>query len=132
MLKGGCLCGGVRYEIEGPTGPALYCHCAMCRKAQGSAFRTRLAVPRSAFHLVHGAELLAEYRSSADTVRRFCRVCGSPLMNSWSPAPDIYGVAMGTLDDDPGVRPAMHVFVGSKAPWHDITDALPQFETLPP
>jgi hypothetical protein len=39
---------------------------------------------------------------------------------------------MGTLVDDPGIRPTFHIFVGSKAPWHEITDALPQYAELPP
>ena len=131
MLTGSCLCGGIRYEIVGPVGAALYCHCSMCRKAQGSAFRARLAVPKSSFRFTQGEELLTSYRSSADTVRRFCRVCGSPVVNSWDPEPGNYGLAMGTLDDDPGVRPACHEFVRSKAPWYDITDSLPQYEQFP-
>lgn len=131
MPTGSCLCGGVRYQISGMPGRALYCHCTQCRKAHGTAFRARLAVPVAAFTLLAGAELITEYRSSHDTVRRFCRVCGSPLMNSWAPAPDVLGVAMGTLDDDPGVRPDCHVFVASKAPWHEITDALPRHAAFP-
>jgi hypothetical protein len=132
MLKGSCLCGGISYEIVGAIGKALYCHCSMCRKWHGSAFRARLAVPKNSFRLVRGKELLVEYRSSADTIKRFCRVCGSPMMNSWDPDPDNYGLAMGTLDDDPGVRPSCHIFVGSKAPWYEITDELPQFAEFPP
>ena len=131
MLKGSCLCGGIRYEIVGPVGRSLYCHCSMCRKAHGSAFRARVAVPKSSFRLVRGGELLVEYQSSASTIRRFCRVCGSPMMNSWNPDPDNYGLAMGTLEDDPGVRPSCHVFVGSKAPWYEITDNLPQYQAFP-
>ena len=53
------------------------------------------------------------------------------MVNSWDPDPENYGLAMGTLDDDPGVRPSYHIFVGSKAPWYDITDNLPQFDTFP-
>jgi hypothetical protein len=52
-------------------------------------------------------------------------------MNSWTPAPNTYGLAMGTLDDDPGVRPVCHVFVGSKAPWYEIGDDLPQYQDFP-
>jgi hypothetical protein len=132
VLRGGCLCGGVRYEIEGPVGPALFCHCAMCRKAHGSAFRARLSVPRSALRFLRGEELLARYRSSADTVRSFCRTCGSPLVNLWDGDPESFGLALGTLDDDPGVRPERHVFVGSKAPWFEITDALPRHDGFAP
>jgi len=131
MPAGSCLCGGVRYEIVAPVGTALYCHCSQCRKAHGTAFRARLAVPISSFRLLAGADLIAEYRSSGDTVRRFCRVCGSPLMNSWTPAPEVYGLAMGTLDEDPGVRPQCHVFVASKAAWHEITDSLPRHAAFP-
>lgn len=131
MLRGGCLCGGIRYEITGPVGTALYCHCSMCRKAHGTAFRARLAVPRSSFRFVQGEDLLTSYRSSGDTIRRFCRVCGSPMVNSWDAEPDNHGLAMGSLDDDPGVRPRCHEFVDSKAPWYEITDSLPQHRGFP-
>lgn len=131
MLRGRCLCGGIRYEITGPAGTALYCHCSMCRKWHGTAFRARLAVPKSSFRFVCGEELLTRYRSSPDTVKTFCRICGSPMVNSWDPEPDNYGLAMGSLDDDPGVRPTCHIFVGSKAPWYEITDDLPQYRSFP-
>lgn len=129
MLRGGCLCGGIRYEINGPIGSAVYCHCSMCRKPHGTAFRARLAVPQTSFRFVQGENLLVEYRSSGNTVRTFCRVCGSPMVNVWDREPGNYGLAMGSLDDDPGVRPWCHIFVGSKAPWYEITDDLPQFDS---
>ena len=110
----------------------MYCHCSMCRKAHGSAFRARVSVPRALFRFVQGEDLLTSYRSSGDTVRRFCRVCGSPMVNSWDPEPNSHGLAMGSLDDDPGVRARCHVFVGSKAPWYEIADSLPQYHEFPP
>ena len=130
MIRGSCLCGGIKYEIDGPLRNALYCHCSMCRKFHGSAFLARVAVPKSSFRFLQGEALLTSYRSSPDTVKRFCKVCGSPRVNSWDPEPDMYGLAMGSLDDDPGIRPSCHIFVGSKAPWHEITDNLPRFEEL--
>ena len=131
MLRGGCLCGRIRYEIVGPVGEALYCHCSMCRKSHGTAFRARLSVPKSSFRFVQGEDFLTIYRSSEDTIKRFCRICGSPVVNSWDPEPDSYGLAMGSLDDDPGVRSLCHIFVGSKAPWYEITDSLPQYQEFP-
>ena len=131
-VKGSCLCQGIRYEVDGQFGKVVNCHCSMCRKATGAAFRTRAAVRKSQFRFVRGEELITEYRSSADTVKRFCRVCGSPLVNSWDPEPDKYGLALGTLATDPGGRPACHIYVGSKAPWYEITDGLPQYEEFPP
>jgi len=132
MHHGACLCGGVAYEVDGEIGPIVYCHCSMCRRWTGTAFRARASVRKSAFRFLRGEELITEYRSSADTIRRFCRVCGSPLANSWSPEPDSYGLAIGTLATDPGQRPRCHIYVGSKAPWFEITDGLPQYEEFPP
>jgi hypothetical protein len=104
----------------------------MCRRWHGTAFRTRAGVRKRDFRFVRGEELITEYRSSGDTVKRFCRVCGSPLVNSWDPDPENYGLALGTLATDPGKRAVCHIFVGSKAPWYEITDALPQFAEFPP
>jgi hypothetical protein len=128
-LKGSCLCGGIRYEIDGPLGAVVNCHCSMCRKATGAAFRTRASVPALSFRWTHGAELLARYESSPGNIRTFCRVCGSTLASIFPSAPAEIGLPLGTLDDDPGVTPEAHVYVGSKAPWHEITDVLPQHDT---
>ncbi len=132
MLRGGCLCGGVRYEIRGEPGWITHCHCSICRKAHGAAFRTRIAVPSESFRFALGEDLLSRYESSSGVVRTFCRVCGSPIINIPPGEASELGVALGTLDDDPSGRPTCHVYVGSKAPWYEITDALPQFDELPP
>jgi len=58
-------------------------------------------------------------------------VCGSNLITKFEKNKEWYGFPLGTLDSDPGVKATCHVFVGSKAPWHDITDNLPQYEGLP-
>lgn len=131
MLHGSCLCRGVRYEISGPLTGALNCHCSLCRKAQGAAFRSRARVSAKDFRWVQGEELVTYFESSPGNHRGFCRVCGSPIINCSDNDQSLYGLALGTLDDDPGVRPKVHVFVGSKAPWFEITDDLPQFPELP-
>jgi hypothetical protein len=131
MLRGSCLCGGIRYEVTGDLELTLNCHCSMCRKATGAAFRSRARVPAAAFRWVAGEQLLSRYESSPGQVRTFCSVCGSTLVTIFPNAPEALGLAMGTLDDDPGVKPSFHVHVASKAPWHEITDSLPQFETTP-
>lgn len=131
MLTGTCLCSSIAYEIVGPLSQALNCHCAMCRKAQGSAFRSRASVRTADFRFTRGAELVTYYESSPGNHRGFCKVCGSPIHSRFDDHPDVLGLPLGLLDQDPGVRPQFHVFVGSKAPWHDITDDLPQFRELP-
>jgi hypothetical protein len=137
VLHGSCLCGGVKFEINGPLHGPSNCHCSMCRKQHGAAFRSRARVAQTDFKWVRGEELVTFYESSPGGFRGFCRVCGSPIINKFSAgtpvaerdpdAPSRYGIALATLDDDPGVRPAAHGFVASKAPWYEITDNLPQF-----
>jgi hypothetical protein len=126
-VKGSCLCGGIQYEVEGSFGTVVNCHCAMCRKATGAAFRTRAAIPTAAFRWLAGEGLLSKYESSPGEVRTFCRECGSTLVTFFRDRPDEIGLPLGTLDDDPGVRPSAHVWVDSKAAWWNITDALPQY-----
>jgi len=129
-ISGACLCGAVRYEIDGPLLDAGNCHCSMCRKAHGAAFATYAAVDPAKFHWTCGEQLVSFYASSPSFDRVFCGVCGSAL----GVAEDgrIESVTFGTIDGDPGIEPRSHIFVGAKAPWHDIIDALPQFEELPP
>lgn len=101
MLRGSCLCGGVRYEISGPLSYPLNCHCSMCRKAHGAAFRSRARVKAEDFRWTQGAELVTYYESSPGNHRGFCRVCGSPLLSRFDQDPRYYGLPLGALDDDP-------------------------------
>ena len=141
-IHGSCLCGGVKFEIAGPLLRPLNCHCTYCRKQQGAAFRSRARVRRSDFKWLQGEELLTYYEATPGYRRGFCRVCGSPIVNYAEPhsslaranpaALEEFGISLAVLDDDPGVRPENHCFVGSKAPWFEITDDLPQYQGYPP
>lgn len=131
MLRGSCLCGAIGYEIRGPLGRASHCHCSMCRKAHGAAFATYARVERTDFALVSGADEIASFRSSPEVVRTFCRRCGSNLQFISDKRPSSFALALGTLDDDPGVQASFHIFVASKAAWFEITDGLPQHAESP-
>jgi hypothetical protein len=131
-IHGSCLCGGVKFVITGPLLWPLNCHCSMCRKAHGAAFRSRAGVARGDFDYLSGADLVRRYESSPGTWRCFCARCGSRLQSEFADPEQPLGVPLGLLDDDPGVRPAMHIHVASKAPWHEIADALLQHAELPP
>ena len=132
MLTGSCLCGGVCYEIQGRLTNPLNCHCSMCRKAQGAAFRSRAGVRAKDFKFVSGEELITYFESSPGNYRGFCRVCGSPIHSKFDSNPEVFGLPLGALNEDPQIKPTLHVFVGNKAPWYEITDSLPQYEELPP
>ena len=141
-ITGGCQCGAVRFEIIGPMMGVGNCHCNACRKAQGAAFRTRARVRKADFRWISGESEVRDHQTSPGFHRGFCGQCGSPVVN-WNselaeasrnnPARlETYGIAVASLDGDPGVRPGFHCFVAFKAPWHDITDDLPQYEGYPP
>ena len=130
-LTGGCLCGGVRYEISGRLSRASHCHCSMCRKHHGAAFGSYASVRRTEFRLTSGETLIARFTSSPGIERGFCRQCGSTLLWDAVGDPERFGLALGTVDGDPGVRPSLHIFTGSKAPWYEIADDVPQHPTSP-
>lgn len=134
MITGSCLCGGVRLRVDGRLGPAGFCHCSQCRRANGSAFASNAPVRTKYLALeTERDDLVREYESSPGKFRAFCARCGSPLYSRRDSEPEIRRLRLGLLDGDPGRRPAAHVWVGSKAPWYEISDALPRFEAgLPP
>jgi hypothetical protein len=131
MVRGSCLCGRVKFQIDGKLSVPLNCHCSMCRKAHGAAFRSRVGVRVGEFEWVQGENVLTFYESSPGNHRGFCSVCGSPMLSKFDFDSMHYGVPLGVLDDDPGVRPQCHVHVASKAPWFTITDDLRQFAEFP-
>ena len=128
MLTGSCLCGGVRYEIDGTLGAVTNCHCSLCRKMSGSAFASGTTIAAASFRFIAGQELLKEWRSSPGNHRVFCGRCGSPILKRKDKNPEHIRFRPGTLDSDPGVRVSKHLHVSSKAPWVEIKDDLPQSE----
>ena len=127
MLLGSCACGRVAYEIRGDlVGPVTYCHCWRCRKHSGSSFGTTAGVRAVDFLVVSGEQLLSSWESSPGVHRYFATCCGSPIYKRRLETPDLLGFRLGTLDTDPSRRADVHYMVGSKAPWVEIHDALPQ------
>jgi diamine N-acetyltransferase len=132
MIRGGCLCGGVRFEIDVATGPFELCHCNRCRKVSGSAFMAGVRVRRADFRWIRGRDLLRSYEAplleSPPAYRVwFCSVCGSCVPDPQA-ATDHIEVPAGLLEDDPALRPDKHIFVELGAPWFRIADALPQLD----
>ena len=128
MIRGSCLCGKVRYEVSGTLSHVTHCHCSRCRKAHGAAFGTYARVKAVDFRFVDGESVVSRFASSEGVVRTFCGNCGATLQFISTKRPASFALAIGTLDDDPQVRPEMHIFVGSKAPWLEIDDGLPQLQ----
>lgn len=123
-LNGRCLCGAVQYTVADNFRYALNCHCSNCRRATGSAFKPFGGIAREQLALTAGADRLMRYGSEA-AHDAHCGACGSLL---WSLVQQgaVVHVTYGTLVDAPSLAPQAHIFVGSKAAWHTITDTLPQ------
>jgi len=128
-IKGGCLCGRVRYEITGPLFDADNCHCSMCRRQHGAAYSTYAEINPGDFKWLSGEDYVKVYETLAGAGWCFCSECGSSLAGTEEGR--ITTVTLGTVEGDPGVKPESHIFVGSKAQWHEINDDLPQFEERP-
>jgi hypothetical protein len=129
-IKGSCLCGVVKFAIDGKFSPAGQCHCSKCRKVSGTEGNAVFLAAYQGFHWLSGEDNTKTFvvPGSNNWRSRFCLTCGSPV-----PFPNserkLYFVPAGLLDDDPGFRGfRQHIFVGSKAPWVVISDDAPQFE----
>jgi len=131
MLKGSCLCNSIQYEIHGELGPTMMCHCSKCRKANGSAFAVNSAVKSEEFHFVKGKEFVSEFESTPGVFRTFCKCCGTPLFSRRPSQPELLRLRIGSLDTPVDVKPLAHIFVGSKAAWDEIHDAIPQYDERP-
>jgi hypothetical protein len=131
--RGSCLCGGVSFAVTGETLWSLHCHCTRCRKARGAAFASNLVTRADGMRLLSGGDLLGSWKvpEARWFTNAFCRRCGSKVPRV-DRERDLAIVPLGVLDDDPGVRPQAHIWVGSKAPWDVIADDLPRHEAARP
>ena len=126
MLAGKCECGAVRYRVADAFLYAANCHCSNCRASTGSAFKAFAGIERDKLEIIDGVDTLLVWGED-DANHTRCAICGSLLYSVVRDGAYVH-VAMGSLADDPTIRPTEHIFVGSKAPWFEITDDLPQAE----
>lgn len=125
-LKGRCYCGQSRFEVADAFRYAANCHCSQCRRTTGSAFKPFAGIERTKLAVTEGADALLIV-GEPDAHDAHCGRCGSLLFSVVRDGAYVH-VALGTLEDAPGTRPSHHIFVGSKAPWYEIADDLPQFQ----
>lgn len=129
-LTGTCLCGATAYAVDDAFSYAMNCHCSNCRRATGAAFKPFAGIQRNRLELVAGTEHVMVFGDTERAHDVHCGICGSLLYSVVREGAYAH-IAMGTLVDDPAIRGSAHIFVGSKANWHEITDDLPQFREFP-
>jgi hypothetical protein len=132
MLTGRCACEAVGYEVEDAFVVAYNCHCSNCRAMTGSAFLPWGEIEPGKLRLTRGADsLLVDGDAEAAHAGR-CAQCWSLLY--WTVSHherEWLRVPYGSLIDAPALKPTAHMFVGSKAPWYEIHDDLPQYHEYP-
>jgi hypothetical protein len=134
VLTGGCLCGGIRYEIGAPLVSANYCHCTRCQRRTGTAASAQARIAPGSLRVVQGEELLRAWRPDDGAAKYFCSVCGAHMWSQDPNDPEIRAVRLGSFDDDPGIRPGSRQYTAYAAVWEPIPDdGLPRFpERRPP
>ena len=120
---GGCLCGAVRYRIEGSIESVTHCHCDSCRRSAGAAFVTWITVERERFAWTGGKA--TQYRSSPGVTREFCGACGTELAYSREQAAKTIDITLGSLDCAAGHPADRHVWTADRLEWLHLDDRLP-------
>ena len=133
LLTGGCLCGGVRFEVTETPESASYCHCTRCQKRTGTAASAQARIVPGSMRITSGEGLIRAFEPEDGFPKAYCSACGSAL---WSVNPDtgdVSGIRMSAFDQDPGVRPSYRQFVAYAAEWEPIPDdGLPRYPERPP
>lgn len=124
MLHGGCLCGAVRYEAEGPAFHSTLCHCSMCRHAAGAPAVAWFSVRRAGLRFIGTPGV---YHSSPGVTRQFCTACGTQLSFAYDSTPEEIDITTASLDDPEQVPPEDHTFSESRLHWVRLGDQLPRY-----
>ena len=127
MIEGSCLCGKIRFQITGEPYSLSYCHCSRCRKAAG-IFSAVLIGKADDFRMIEGEDQISRFSAEPDAKfeRCFCKTCGTSLGDLATG--DEYVIAASALDDDPKIRPSLHIHTASKPDWYEIVDDLKKFK----
>jgi len=129
ILRGGCLCGGVRYECAPDPGNASYCHCDDCRRATGGPYTVGVLVRAADLRVLCGQ--VKGYTSIADSgrkiTREFCPNCGAPLFTRAEKRPDSVFLKAGSLDEPQQIKPNCQIWTQRAVPWAYVDEKLPCF-----
>ncbi len=125
VFTGGCLCGRIRYRVQGVPANQTHCHCETCRRASGAAFVSWASFPSSGFRFTKGSP--ARYESSDIAFRQFCSACGTQLAFQLHRTPEEIDITLASLDHPERVVPVDHIWTRRQIPWIKLADGLPRF-----
>jgi hypothetical protein len=119
-MRGHCLCGTIKFEIDGSRFKLYQCHCSLCRRQSGSSSNAATIVPAEKFRWLSGAEFISSWTKDTGFRSDFCSHCGSPVPNPLRSMPYVW-VPAGLLENGDELEIVSHLFMGSKAPWDSIS-----------
>ena len=120
---GGCLCGAIRYRIDGAIESVAHCHCHSCRRSSGAAFMTWFTVPRNRHEWTEGSP--CRFRSSRGVTRAFCGACGTELSYENEEAAGSIDITVGSLDCAAAHPADRHIWTADRLDWLRLDDHLP-------
>ena len=132
--EGGCLCGAVRYRVIGEPTFSGVCHCTLCKRGTGSAFRVAAYFNDAGVEITSGILKTYEYRSDESNrwiKTQFCPSCGTTVTWTAELRPGGRGIAVGTFDDPNWIKPTRHGFTRSALHWMVFPPGVETFETIP-
>ena len=132
VVRGSCLCGLVQFHVTKPFKIAHNCYCTRCRRACAAAHASNGFTDFDGVVFIKGKDQLKTYKlpEAQFFTQVFCGICGSKIPRL-DPDRNLAVIPLGSLDDDPGIRPMDHIYVAYKCEWHKITDDLPAYEEGP-
>jgi hypothetical protein len=131
-VKGGCLCGQVRYSGTAEPMFAGICHCTHCQKQSGSAFSIVVAVPTASLSIEGSPKTYTQAGDSGKNVTaKFCPNCGSTLLSEPELMAGASILRVGTLDDPSWVKPTMEIYCDSAQPWVSLAGGMQRFPKMP-
>ncbi|MGH7141074.1 MAG: GFA family protein [Minisyncoccia bacterium] len=126
-VEGGCLCGVIRYRLEGEPAAegAGYCHCRRCQRSGGAPVIAWVTFPKGALTFTKGEP--KTFQSSPKAIRQFCPDCGTQLVFTYTEGPDDLDISIVSLDDPSIFKPTYHIWTSSQIPWFNVADNLPRY-----
>lgn len=126
LLQGGCLCGTIRYQVNGLPFDADHCHCSQCRKSAGAVMMSWMDFCYEQVEWLQGQ--VTEFASSKDIRRGFCQHCGCSLTYRHLDYPQYVTLSIASLDLPQKVQPTYHIHTDEQVSWLNIDDNCPRYK----
>ncbi len=128
---GSCLCGKLKYEVEGNFGTFYLCHCKYCQKDTGSAHAANLFSSSAKLHWLTDTNCIMTFQlPTTRHIKSFCNQCGSAVP-SLQLDDKLLVVPAGSLDTEVQITPTAHLFCKSRARWDHQLESIQQFDQYP-